>query len=502
MQKAPSSAALHTDRLIPRAGGTASFSSVSLPPSLSATLTHGEVHSNSSGSHLLSLHFLGLSGLATSGWLRRSPSYEFIVHAGGTAKRLRPRIPAPPGSAGETAALTEMLTKEQREGFTRLDERLMLRMTTPAEFFHVDVWEETTDLLDFSCKGANRRLVGQCYVPLESQFDRRPCAWTIVRQNPNDGSEAKSQPQPAQVGFLMCKFGFSSTPGAVQNLRIEEGSMGAAEVTLLWDFGDAGGSPVRGFRAEARDTSVNELYAAAGDLAESTRTASAASSAQSLTLHGLRGNTAYRFRVWAINEAGAGAAAEIVGRTGPVQPGACGDPFLVTSRAGKQQQTFLLQWAPPLDNGGAAIVAYRVLLRFEPGDGIQDLGLAQHRGSHAQPQSMQLPAESIAAARECYCSIIAYSALGLAGPPTHELPLLAMAGLRIPAQQQQRQQTRPSFQGRTSSVMPHSVSNGQAHMQHPLQVSPEAGSHLQKPLHWQNSWSTGERASLNASLYG
>jgi len=473
------------------------------------------VQSNSGSSHLLSLHFLGLSGLSPSGWLRRTPSYEFIVHAGGTAKRLRPRVPAPPGTAGETATLTDMLTKEQRQGFTRLDERLMLRMTTPAEFFHVDVWEETTDLLDFSCKGANRRLVGQCYVPLDSQFDRRPCAWTIVRQNGSESQEAKSQPQPAQAGFLMCKFGFSSTPGAVQNLRIEDGSIGATEVTLLWDFGDAGGSPLRGFRAEARDTSVNELYASAGDLAESTRTASAPSTAQSLTLQGLRGNTAYRFRLWAINEAGAGAGAEIVGRTGPVQPGACGDPFLVTSRAGKQQQVFLLQWAPPLDNGGAAIVAYRVLLRFEPGQGVQDLGLVQHRGSHMQPQSMQLPHDSIAAAQECYCSIIAYSALGLAGPPTHELPLLAMAGLRVPSPQQPKpgfqgfdktpllvQEDQKSNKGRARSALPHSVSNGQAHMQAPLRVSQEVGSHLQKPLQWQSSWTMGERASLNASLYG
>eukprot|EP00435_Cladocopium_sp_Y103_P056942 s1999_g19.t1 len=122
-------------------------------------------------------------------------------------------------------------------------------------------------------------------------------------------------------------------------------------------------------------------------------TASApASTEPSVTLTNLSGNTVYIIRVWAVNEAGAGPAAEVMGQTGAVSPGLCG-----TARAATEgeEQALVLEWEPPSDNGGADLVAYRVWLRpvfqdglggFFPASNYIDLGLFEHVGEATATQ--------------------------------------------------------------------------------------------------------------------
>merc|ERR1719199_753584 len=167
--------------------------------------------------YVLNLHFLGLSGLPKAGWFERAPGYELIVHAGGVAKRIRPRIPAPPAGVGADAIdLEDFVPADQLKVMQRIDDRASIRCAAPGEFFRVDVWEERTPLLNLSEQGATRVMLGQCYVPLDIKYNRRPCTWPIV----NRGDKALTE-----IGFLSCKYGLATMPAPVLNLRIAEGSV-------------------------------------------------------------------------------------------------------------------------------------------------------------------------------------------------------------------------------------------------------------------------------------
>ncbi|CAE8604496.1 unnamed protein product, partial [Polarella glacialis] len=76
-------------------------------------------------SYSLALHFLGLSGLPSGGWLQKDPEYEFIIQAGDGAKRLRPRVPAPPVAEGQggvdEAELRELLPSANVSSVLRLE---------------------------------------------------------------------------------------------------------------------------------------------------------------------------------------------------------------------------------------------------------------------------------------------------------------------------------------------------------------------------------------------
>merc|ERR1719359_479471 len=86
--------------------------------------------------YVLNLHFLGLSGLPKAGWFERAPGYELIVHAGGVAKRIRPRIPAPPPGVGaEPVELEDFVPADQLRILERLDDRASIRCPTPGDFF-------------------------------------------------------------------------------------------------------------------------------------------------------------------------------------------------------------------------------------------------------------------------------------------------------------------------------------------------------------------------------
>jgi hypothetical protein len=377
--------------------------------------------------YVLNLHFMGLAGLPKAGWLERTPHYELIVHAGGVAKRIRPRIPAPPPGVGaETIELEEFVPPEQLKVLQRLDDRASIRCPAPGEFFRVDVWEERAPLLDFGNKGSTRSMLGQCYVPLEQKYNRRPCTWPIVSRNDR---------VMAEIGFLTCKFGLATMPGQVQNLRIVEGTVGSTEMQLAWEPPENdGGTMLRGYRVEARASSSRDLadplagIAPIGD--ETPRTASAPAVPEpSAVLRNLTGNTEYVFCVWAVSEAGPGAGSEMYGKTGAVAPGLCGLPQLAGS-----SEAYFISFFPPEDTGGADIIAYRVWLRalFQdshgeiwPAEGWVDLGLSEHQGGSSDTQYVPLRIEALPPCAGCLCSISALNTAGLVGPSTPEAPLVA-----------------------------------------------------------------------------
>ncbi|CAE8606579.1 unnamed protein product, partial [Polarella glacialis] len=352
--------------------------------------------------------------------------------AGDGAKRLRPRIPAPPVPEGQggvdEAELRELLPSANVSSVVRLEERLALRLSEPAPFVNIDVWEERVGLLDLGSKVPNRKHLGQCYVPLEQRFNRRKCTWSIVHKG--EGGHGPS----TEVGFLTCKFVLATTPAPIRHLRAKEGAgPRSSELNLAWDppVSD-GGLPLRGYRIEARE--VQYGFQGSGGYLDEPRTASAPPAADpSAVLKNLIGNTAYTIRVWSVNEAGPGPSAEILCHTGAVQPGVCGQPRAADDEAVVGDSTLCVEWAPPLDNGGADVVAYRVWLRpvfqdglgnFFPSEGFIDLGLFQHQAGPRATQRAPVRLDALPACSGCLCSVAAINSRGLTGASTREAPVV------------------------------------------------------------------------------
>lgn len=406
-----------------------SFGSQLFSSQFDSKVSSGAASAAGKPTYVLNLHLLGLAGLPKAGWFERAPGYELIVHAGGVAKRIRPRIPAPPPGVGtEPVDLEECVPAEQMKVLQRLDDRSSVRCPAPGDFFRVDVWEERSPLVDLGNKGHSRVMLGQCYVPLEQKYNRRPCTWPIVNRTDKALTE---------VGFLTCKFGLATMPGPVQNLRVVEGTVGVTEMQLAWEPPETdGGTVLRGYRVEARtveqrsSSSHPGIGALVGD--ETPRTASAPAVPEpSSVLRNLTGNTEYLFCVWAVSEAGPGTGAEVIGKTGAVAPGVCGLPQLAECDEG-----YFIQWLPPEESGGADMIAYRVWLRalfhnslgeVWPAEGWIDLGLVEHRGDQSAVQQAPLRLDAMPApCSGCLCSVSALSTAGLMGPSTPEVPILHM----------------------------------------------------------------------------
>ena len=96
-----------------------------------------------------------------------------------------------------------------------------------------------------------------------------------------------------RAGWLWIKYAvkrLATTPGPVRHLRMEEG-VTSAEVLLQWDSIESESSvALRGYHAEAQETSVDELTASPPRLADASRTAQTMPSPKpSLKLRNLHG---------------------------------------------------------------------------------------------------------------------------------------------------------------------------------------------------------------------
>ena len=122
---------------------------------------------------------------------------------------------------------------------------------------------------------------------------------------------------------------------------------GNAEVQIAWTVpAEDGGSPITGYRVEAE----------ANGGPWTTAIADTGTTSTNATMTGLTNGTSYRFRVSAINSAGAGPASQA---SAPVTPRTTpGAPTGLNGTPGNAQVT--LTWTAPADTGGASITGYRI----------------------------------------------------------------------------------------------------------------------------------------------
>lgn len=118
---------------------------------------------------------------------RNRPWYQFMVLGGMSPLRmpagLRVACVIPGGRAGgEVAGAPPAVRGPHPPRRARL-----LRLPEPAAYLQIELWEERPPLLAGLGRAAERRLVGQSYVPLEAQFNRRPCTWPLTAKDPDAG---------------------------------------------------------------------------------------------------------------------------------------------------------------------------------------------------------------------------------------------------------------------------------------------------------------------------
>ncbi|CAE6950495.1 unnamed protein product [Symbiodinium natans] len=111
---------------------------------------------------------------------------------------------------------------------------------------------------------------------------------------------------------------------------------------------------------------------------------------------------------------------QVIGQTGPVAPGLCGEARIAVEGEG----ALSIEWEPPIESGGADLVAYRIWLRpvfqdglggFFPADGFIDLGLFEHRSRGPRTQKAPVKFDQLPSCSGCLCSVAAINAAGLTG---------------------------------------------------------------------------------------
>ena len=134
-------------------------------------------------------------------------------------------------------------------------------------------------------------------------------------------------------------------PGAPENPRAE--ANGPHQIDLGWDEPDfTGGVPVTGYRIEAYDGTLWTVLVA------NTR-----SGATSWSHAGLEPGSEWRYRISAINEAGAGEPSDMAAAaTDPVPP----DPPIGLEAAADGPHRIRLEWTAPAYTGGAPVTGYRI----------------------------------------------------------------------------------------------------------------------------------------------
>ena len=392
---------------------------------------------------VLVVKFLYLSRLPAT-WLQAPPQYQLSLHVGEDARSDPPSRPGiystalvaagpPQAVSPEEAHLKEQIASavkamdgenhSENHLECRFKSRVMVRLSQagpgPAaggpKYFRVDAWMLPTRLFGT----AQAELFARAFVPIEAKYHRRACTWPMIDAAGRD------------VGvFLTCEFAFAGIPSPVKDLAAKVNPSNPDEVNLTWlPPGNARSEdrvvPVLGYRVDSRclgrngsATSSKPSWQHEGDLD--------ARQALRFCVPSLKPDTIYMLRVCAVNEVGLSEPEVVEVRTGPCAPAGCGQPRL----AGCNGPVLAVEWDPPMYDGGANLVAYRVWVRpFSATDASEDewleVGHVKHNATGVQ--RAEIHTEDLDSSIGRYlCRVAAINGAGEVGPATADAVALTL----------------------------------------------------------------------------
>jgi len=400
---------------------------------------------------IMVIEFAYLSELPAPGFLQQlgdKPGYLLDVHVGMAARADPPSKPGPraiaavqpqvPGGynpeeeilhAQVQQRVKELLTAngvdEKTQQVPKLECRYHIRVPVrlsdcgpgPGKggppYFRVDVWTEARLPLQ---RQPQRNLFGRVFVPInDPQLQRRFCTWPVVD---NAGKE---------VAYLTCDYSFGHVPVQVEGLKVDE--VTSTKAVLSWKpprWSDER-LPILGYRVEAKALHRRQSFESGSSLPAAWELVANVEMRGPLraTAASLRGDTRYSFRVFAVNEAGAGEPAEVDATTSPTAPSVCGPPRLGVCTG----SVLTVEWEPPKDDGGMPIVSYWVMIR--PSDANagpadwSDVGAVKPKEGRVQRADIHCDRLNASVA-EYVCSVAAENAAGQYGPPTPDAALLRL----------------------------------------------------------------------------
>jgi len=393
------------------------------------------------------VEFAYLSELPSPGWLDQlgdKPGYLLDVHVGMAARADPPQSPGlrksgvvHPQAPGGYNPEEEVLHGQVEESIVELLAASGVQARKPLEcryhtrvpirlsdcgpgpgkggppYFRVDVWMETRAPLQ---KKPKQALFGRVFVPInDPKLQKRFCTWPVVD---HVGKE---------VAYLTCSYSFVHVPLQVESLKVEE--VTSTKAILVWKpprWIDER-LPILGYRVEVRALHRRQSFDNGSSLqAAWEHVASVEPKGPFRVVAGhLRGDTRHCFRVFAVNEAGAGEPAEADATTSPTAPCACGPPRLGACTG----NVLTVEWEPPKDDGGMPIVSYWVMIR--PADANagpadwSDVGAVKPKDGHVQRADIHCDRLNPNVA-EYVCSVAAENAANQYGPPTPDAALLRL----------------------------------------------------------------------------
>jgi len=272
-------------------------------------------------------------------------------------------------------------------------------------YFRVDAWSVSSG---FFGAPPSPVLYARAFVPInDAKYHRRSCTWPMIDAAGKD------------VAYLTCEFSFARIPSPVQELTA---TAAGNEVNLTWLASNEDRVvPTKGYRVDSRclgrgKRAGNSTWQHEGDVdAHNTR----------FGIQGLKPDTIYLLRVCAVNEVGLSEAEEVEVKTGPCAPAGCGQPRL----AGCNGPVLAVEWDPPMYDGGANLVAYRVWVRpfsatdADPSDWLE-VGHVKHSSG---VQRAEIHTEDLDPSIGRYlCRVAAINAAGEVGPATPDAVSLTL----------------------------------------------------------------------------
>eukprot|EP00439_Symbiodinium_sp_Y106_P039860 s629_g4.t2 len=397
---------------------------------------------------LLVVKFLYLSRLPAGSWMQSPAQYQLSLHVGEDARsdppdrpgpfstslvQAGPPLAVPPEEAQLKQRIASAVEAMERSAPSlsgsgrasstecRFKARVTVRLSEagpgPAAggpvYFRIDAWSLCTSSL-FG-RPSQPELFARAFVPInDSKYHRRACTWPMIDAAGND------------VAYVTCEFSFARIPSPVQDLHVD---VMANDVKLAWlpPANEDKAVPLKGYRVDSRLLGRGKRASGGGSSWLHAGDVEAREGRENVFLaNSLKPDSLYIFRVCAVNEVGLGEPDELEVQTGPCAPAGCGQPRL----AGCSGPVLAVEWDPPMYDGGANLVAYRLWVRpfsvtdADPQEWLE-IGHVKHIPDSVQRAEIHTEEFDQRIGRYL-CRVAAINAAGEVGPATADAVSLTL----------------------------------------------------------------------------